>query len=157
MWTVLDLVEAAMRTAHTDEAAAHAAAAVDAGLPAISSRLALITCGAAAVAAVDDDTAFSAFDQALGVPDVDQWPFDLARVQLLFGERLRRARATGRARQLLADAHDTFQRLGAAPWTQRAGNELRATGHPIGPARRRTSRRRSPHNSSRSPSSPPKD
>lgn len=75
----------------------------------------------------------SLFEQALDVPDADQWPFDLARIQLLFGERLRRARATTRARQLLTAAHDAFQRLDARPWTQRAGNELRATGLTPGP------------------------
>jgi DNA-binding CsgD family transcriptional regulator len=128
MWMVLDLVEAAMRTDRKDEATAHVAAAQETGLPAISSRLALITSGAAAMAATDDDDAITLFEQALAVPSADQWPFDLARVQLLFGERLRRARATTRSRQLLAAARDAFQRLDAQPWTQRAGNELRATG-----------------------------
>jgi DNA-binding CsgD family transcriptional regulator len=128
MWMVLDLVEAAMRTGRTDEAAAHVAAALDAGLPAISSRLALITYGAAAIAATDDQDATTLFDQALSVPGAEQWPFDLARIQLAFGERQRRARATTRARQLLTTARDTFRRLDAQPWTHRAGTELRATG-----------------------------
>ena len=57
MWMVLDLVEAAMRTGRTDEAAAHVAAAQETGLPAISSRLALITYGAGAMAATDDQDA----------------------------------------------------------------------------------------------------
>ena len=142
MWMVLDLVEAAMRTGRTDEAAAHVAAAQETGLPAISSRLALITYGAAAMAATDDQDATTLFEQALGVPGADQWPFDLARIQLAFGERLRRARATTRARQLLTAARDTFQRLDARPWTHRAGNELRATGLTIGHARTSSGRRR---------------
>ncbi len=121
-----------MRTGRTDEAAAHVAAAEEAGLPAISSRLALITFGAAAMAATDDQDAMALFEQALSVPGAEQWPFDLARIQLAFGERLRRARATTRARQLLTAARDTFQRLDARPWTHRAGNELRATGLTIG-------------------------
>jgi DNA-binding CsgD family transcriptional regulator len=133
MWMVLDLVEAAMRTGRKDEATAHVAAAQETGLPAISSRLALITSGAGAMAATDDDDAITLFEQALDVPGADQWPFDLARIQLLFGERLRRARATTRSRQLLTAARDAFQRLGARAWTQRAGNELRATGLTIGP------------------------
>ena len=133
MWMVLDLVEAAVRTGRTDEAAAHVAAALDTGLPAISSRLALITYGAAAIAATNhQEEATTLFDQALSVPGAEQWPFDLARIQLAFGERLRRARATTRARQLLTTAGDTFQRLDADPWTRRAGNELRATGLTIG-------------------------
>ncbi len=132
MWMVLDLVEAAMRTGRKDEAIAHVAAAQEAGLPAISSRLALITFGAGAIAATDDHDATTLFEQALGVPGADQWPFDLARVQLAFGERLRRARETTRSRQLLTVARDAFHRLEARPWTHRAGNELRATGLTIG-------------------------
>ena len=134
MWMVLDLVEAAMRTGRKDEAAAHVAAAQETGLPDISSRLALITYGAGAMAATDDQHALTLFERALRVPAAEQWPFDLARVQLAFGERLRRARATTRARQLLTAARDAFQRLEARPWTQRAGNELRATGITIGQA-----------------------
>ena len=133
LWMVLDLVEAAMRTGRTDEAAAHVAAAEETGLAAISSRLALITYGAAALVETDDRDATVLFDQALGVPTVEQWPFDLARVQLSFGERLRRARVTTHARQLLTAARDTFEQLEARPWAKRAGNELRATGVTIGP------------------------
>jgi DNA-binding CsgD family transcriptional regulator len=132
MWMVLDLVEAATRTGRREEAAAHVAAAQEAGLPAISSRLDLITSGAAAMAATDADDAVTLFEQALEVAGADRWPFDLARVQLLFGERLRRARATARSRQLLTAAGDAFRRLDARPWTQRAGSELRATGLTIG-------------------------
>ena len=133
MWMVLDLVETAIRTGRTDEATAHVAAAHETGLPTISSRLALITNGAGAMAATDDHDATTQFEHALSVPGADQWPFDMARIQLAFGERLRRARATTRARQLLTAARDTFQRLDARPWTHRAGNELRATGLTIGP------------------------
>jgi DNA-binding CsgD family transcriptional regulator len=132
MWVVMDLVEAAMRTGRNEEAAAHFAAAQEAGLPGISSRLALITFGAGALAATDAGDATTRFEQALSVPGADQWPFDLARIQLAFGEHLRRSRATARARQLLTSARDTFQRLDARPWTQRSGNELRATGLTLG-------------------------
>jgi DNA-binding CsgD family transcriptional regulator len=136
MWMVLDLVEAAMRTGRSDDAAAHVAAAQETGLPAISSRLALITAGAAATAATDDNEAIALYSKALDVPGAEQWPFDLARVQLLFGERLRRAQSTTRSRQLLNVAHDVFQQLGAQPWSQRAGHELRATGLTIGKTNR---------------------
>ena len=59
---------------------------------------------------------------------------DQARIQLAYGERLRRAKETAAARTHLAAARDTFQRLGAQPWTARAGQELRATGLTLGPA-----------------------
>jgi len=128
MWMVLDLVEAAVRIGRNNDAAAHVAAAQATGLPAISSRLALITAGAAATATPDDDEAAAIFQNALDMPDMDQWPFDLARVQLLFGERLRRARSTSQSRQLLTHAREVFQQLGARPWAERAASELRATG-----------------------------
>ena len=48
--------------------------------------------------------------------------------RLAYGERLRRAKAPGEARPHLILAADTFQRLGATPWTARAQSELRATG-----------------------------
>ena len=72
------------------------------------------------------------FERALTVPGADRWPFDRARIELTFGERLRRMKATTDARAHLTAALDTFQRLGAAPWAARAGSELRATGLTIG-------------------------
>jgi DNA-binding CsgD family transcriptional regulator len=99
----------------------------EADLAAISPRLALITGGAAAIAAPDHQ-AGDLFEQALATPGTNRWPFDLARIQLLYGEHLRRTKATTHARSHLTTALDTFQRLGAQPWAARAGNELRATG-----------------------------
>lgn len=61
----------------------------------------------------------------------DQRPFDRARTQLLYGEWLRRARRRVDARAQLTAALDTFQRLGADPWADRAGAELRATGQTL--------------------------
>lgn len=55
-------------------------------------------------------------------------PFERARTSLLYGEWLRRARRRSAAIPQLRDARDTFERLGARPWADRAGNELRAAG-----------------------------
>jgi DNA-binding NarL/FixJ family response regulator len=52
----------------------------------------------------------------------------MARVQLAYGERLRRMPRMTDARVQLAAAIETFERLGARPWADRARNELRATG-----------------------------
>jgi DNA-binding CsgD family transcriptional regulator len=131
LWLTLDLTEAAVRTGRHGEAADHVAAVHQAGLAAISPRQALTTGGAAALAAPDQEAA-ALFGQALAVPGADRWPFDHARVQLLFGERLRRMKATTDARIQLTAALGTFQRLGAAPWAARAASELRATGQAIG-------------------------
>jgi DNA-binding CsgD family transcriptional regulator len=79
---------------------------------------------------VAPDAAFAdLFQQALDIPEVERWPFDLARVQLLFGERLRRARSLTLAREQLAASREAFRRLGAVPWTRRAETELRAAGY----------------------------
>jgi DNA-binding CsgD family transcriptional regulator len=131
LWLVMDLVEAAVRTGRHVEAAAHAAAASEGNLAAISSRLALVTYASAAMAAPDGQDA-AWFEKALAVPGADRWQFDLARVQLAYGERLRRSKLTSEARDHLRAARETFQRLRARPWEVRAGNELRATGVSIG-------------------------
>jgi DNA-binding NarL/FixJ family response regulator len=72
------------------------------------------------------------FDQALSVPGSTRWPFDRARIQLAYGERLRRTKALTKAREHLTAALGTFQRLGAQPWAVRASNELSASGAPTG-------------------------
>jgi DNA-binding CsgD family transcriptional regulator len=127
MWSTLDLVEAAVRTGRHEEAAAHVDAVRKAGIARLSSRLALLAAGAAALAAPDKD-ALGLFEEALTLPGVQQWPFDLARVQLLYGERLRRTRNVAESRGHLDLARETFERLGARPWAQRAASELRAAG-----------------------------
>ena len=126
-WVLLDLVEAAVHTGRDAEGSAHVEAMQAAGIAMISPRLALITTGAAALVAPRDRVR-DRFEKALATPGADQWPFDLARVQLLYGEWLRRARSAADARVHLGAALDTFRRLGAQPWHVRAGTELRATG-----------------------------
>ena len=55
-------------------------------------------------------------------------PFEQARTQLYFAERLRRSRRRKQARPLLSAAWETFDRLRAKPWAERAARELAATG-----------------------------
>jgi len=124
----LDLVEAAVRAGYHAEAAAHVAAIRAAGTERLSPRLALLAHAAAALTAPDDE-APALFERALAVPGAARWPFDVARVHLLHGERLRRMRAVTAARTHLVEASAAFLRLGATPWTQRAAAELRATSH----------------------------
>jgi ATP/maltotriose-dependent transcriptional regulator MalT len=126
-WVMFDLVESAVRTDRHPQANAHVSAMRDADLAAISSRMALLQGGSAAIAAPDEQ-ALVLFDETVSVVDAERWPFDLARVQLAFGERLRRLRATSEARAHLSSALEVFQRLGAHPWATRAHAELRATG-----------------------------
>ncbi|GAA3108230.1 LuxR family transcriptional regulator [Pseudonocardia yunnanensis] len=127
LWAMMDLVEAAVRTDRRAEAAAHVKAMEQAKVAELSPRMALLATGSAAMAA-DDDSAGELFEKALAVPGADRWPFEAARVRLAYGEQLRRARATSDARVQLTGALETFERLGARPWMDRAGHELRAAG-----------------------------
>jgi DNA-binding CsgD family transcriptional regulator len=129
LWSALDLVEAAARTGRNRDAGAHVRAMEEAEVARLSSRLALVVRGSAAIAA-PDAAAIDLFEEALALPNIDQWPFDLARIQLAFGERLRRIQAPRQSRPHLAAALETFERLGAKPWSDRAANELRASGQP---------------------------
>jgi DNA-binding CsgD family transcriptional regulator len=68
------------------------------------------------------------FQEALDHHRRAQRPFERARTELAYGELLRRARRRIAARAHLEAALDTFERLGAAPWAERARLELRASG-----------------------------
>jgi DNA-binding CsgD family transcriptional regulator len=127
LWVLFDLVESAVRTGRDVEAAAHVAAIRAADLASISPRLALVSSGCAALIATGDD-ASAWYEQAIAVPGADRSPFELGRVQLAYGEHLRRARAGVAAQTHLAAAMDIFERLGATPWLTRAGGEVRALG-----------------------------
>lgn len=127
LWTMLDLVEAAVRSGHADEAAAHVAAAVLGDHAAISPRQAYLCAGAAAMIADDADAAHL-FEQAAAMVGADRWPFERARLELAHGERLRRLHLVTAARVHLNTAVELFDQLGARPWAARARTELQATG-----------------------------
>ena len=55
-------------------------------------------------------------------------PFETARTELVFGERLRREGRRKDAIEWLERASDGFARLGAAPWLKRGDRELAACG-----------------------------
>ena len=55
-------------------------------------------------------------------------PFERARTELCWGERLRRDGRRIDARRHLHDAHRRFEALGAAPWAEKAARELRSSG-----------------------------
>jgi DNA-binding CsgD family transcriptional regulator len=125
MW---DLVEAATKTGRSAQAEAHVKAMYQADLPSISPRLAMITAACAGLTQRSKSEAYHLFEKATDTPGAERWPFDLARIQLAFGERLRRDREVGLARDHLGAALEQFRRLCAQPWLERATNELRASG-----------------------------
>jgi len=120
LWVAYDLVEAAMRTGRRAEARAHHAAMVELDLAAISSRLALVVAGTGALVTDDHDAWEPPFERALNIPGAAGWPFEFARIQLAYGERLRRHGEYDRAARMLGDARTIFDSLGAHPWSARA-------------------------------------
>jgi DNA-binding CsgD family transcriptional regulator len=67
------------------------------------------------------------FEEALAA-DLTRWPFQRARIQLAYGQWLRRDRRISESRAVLRTARDTFDALGCAPWGEQARRELRASG-----------------------------
>ncbi len=89
-----------------------------------------------------DEEADAAFEEALAA-DLGDRPFHRARLQLHLGRRKRRQRRLTEARPLLRAAYDTFDALGARPWSEMAQAEPRAAGEP-GPRRGTPGRDRLP-------------
>jgi DNA-binding CsgD family transcriptional regulator len=72
-----------------------------------------------------------AFSAALGFHERVPTPFERARTELAWGERLRRSGRRTDARAQLTRALQVFDRLGASPWADRARGELRASGQSV--------------------------
>src|SRR5262249_49178192 len=121
-------VEAALHTGRAEQARRHALAARDAHLPDLSPRLALITHGALAMTATDPAEADEMYHRAETHPAAATFPFELARVRLAHGIRPRPPQGRKAARPSLTLPAETFERLGAPTWAERARAELRATG-----------------------------
>jgi DNA-binding CsgD family transcriptional regulator len=118
-----DLVEALARAGRLDDAAAaytRLEAQIRLGAPptivAAAARCAGLLAGREAYVA-HFETALHAHEQA-------ETPFERARTELCYGERLRRERQRSSARPHLERAAATFERLGAQPWARRARREL---------------------------------
>ncbi|WP_223280803.1 helix-turn-helix transcriptional regulator [Streptomyces antnestii] len=126
--TLLDLVEAALHTGRAQQARTHALAAQRAGLPHISPRLALTTYGALAITTTDLTEADHMFHRAETHPAAPHFPYELARIRLAHGIRQRHTQGPKTARRFLIQAMETFERLGAPTWTERARAELKASG-----------------------------
>jgi len=73
------------------------------------------------------------FEEALRWHDRTPTPFERARTELSYGERLRRVGLRRKARERLRAALSTFERMSATPWADRAAAELRASGESIDP------------------------
>ena len=125
-WLIADLAEAARHIDRLD-AARRRVAEVEAraGEP-TGTWIALVLRQARALVAEPAD-AGERFDEALA-SDLTRWPFQRARIQLAYGQWLRRQRRVAESRAVLRAARDTFDALGCVPWGEQARRELRASG-----------------------------
>jgi tetratricopeptide (TPR) repeat protein len=71
-----------------------------------------------------DDGCEGRFQRALKWAARTQQPFEQARTELCFGERLSRAGRRQKGREFLAGALETFEALGSEPWAARAREAL---------------------------------
>ena len=133
LWLIGDLADAAAHSGHRDTVLALMPdiEAVCERTPSPDIHVALRH---ARAVLSDDDHCEPLYRSAL---DSDPSPrFDQARLDLAFGEWLRRQRRVAESRPHLRQARDELEALGASQWAQRADQELRATGE--------TSKRRRP-------------
>jgi DNA-binding NarL/FixJ family response regulator len=121
-----DLVEAAVRAGRPELARTWLARLPSPDVATFPEARALIARSKALLASADE--ADSLFREALRAHATTERPLDQARTALLYGEHLRRERRRVDAREPLRSALETFERLGAAAWAERARGELRATG-----------------------------
>jgi DNA-binding CsgD family transcriptional regulator len=125
-----ELVDAYMRLGRGEQARA-LAAEFTAVAEAKAQPWALARALRCAATAADADNFGSDFDRALEQHARTPDAFEAARTHLAYGERLRRARNRVRAREQLRMAAETFERLDARPWADRAHGELQATGETL--------------------------
>lgn len=121
-----ELTEAAVRSGHVDTVTDIVRDLEQLAKSTSSPALSLGLRYARAVLARDDN-AEDLFTAALSA-DLTGWPFHRARLQLAFGEWLRRQRRASESRAHLRAARETFDALGIIPWSERARHELRAAG-----------------------------
>jgi DNA-binding CsgD family transcriptional regulator len=79
----------------------------------------------------DADRFEAHFHRALDLHAPAESPFAVARTRLCYGEQLRRAGRRVDARDQLRAALETFERIAAEPWAERARGELRASGETL--------------------------
>jgi DNA-binding CsgD family transcriptional regulator len=129
-WALNELVEASARSGNRDAAVSAlrrlegrprtAGAEWELGITAQSSAL-----------VSDREHAAALFQEALRRFGSSRTTLRLARAQLLYGEWLRREGRRVDAREQLRAAHETFDRLGADGFADRARRELLATGEAV--------------------------
>ncbi|KQU68954.1 LuxR family transcriptional regulator [Phycicoccus sp. Root101] len=122
---LMDPVEVAVLNDDYDLAQAVAATYQRSDVEVASPHAQLLVAGARAFCADPLDTGL--YEEALALPAASEFWFDRARIELRYGQRLRRNRQPVGARRHLEVALDLFESMGADPWADQARAELRAT------------------------------
>ena len=125
--SLVELVEAAVRSNHPDEAVP-ALARLRERTQASGSDWALGLEARSRALLADDDSAAALYAESVDRLTAADLAPHRARAQLVFGEWLRRTHQRGKAREQLRAAYDTFTEIGADAFAQRARRELLATG-----------------------------
>jgi DNA-binding CsgD family transcriptional regulator/tetratricopeptide (TPR) repeat protein len=124
---LIELVEAAARSDDL-EIAAMALGRLEERTLASGTPRALGSLARSRALLADDDRAEALYLEALGHFENTAQAVHLARTHLIFGEWLRRRRASTRAREHLRIAHGALTGIGSAAFAERARRELTATG-----------------------------
>jgi DNA-binding CsgD family transcriptional regulator/tetratricopeptide (TPR) repeat protein len=122
-----DLIEAYVRAGRVADAAEALSALEEkaTGTESIWARAAAARCRGL----LADERSFEQrFEEALAWHERRVTPFERARTELCFGERLRRSGRAADAERHLRSALDAFDHIGAGPWTARTRAELGASG-----------------------------
>jgi DNA-binding CsgD family transcriptional regulator len=125
-WLIADLAEAARHIDRLDDARRRIAQVEASAGERPGTWIAIVLRHARALVA-EPAEAGERFEEALA-SDLTRWPFQRARIQLAYGQWLRRHRSVAESRAVLRAARDTFDALGCAPWSEQARRELRASG-----------------------------
>ncbi len=120
-------IESLARAGRPDEAAA-ALAELSGQAAGAQSRWGQAAAERCAGIVASEDGFEGAFEASLAWHDQIAMPFERARTELCFGERLRRAKRRAEARGHLRQALEVFRAVGARPFVDRAEQELAATG-----------------------------
>jgi ATP/maltotriose-dependent transcriptional regulator MalT len=138
-WLIADLAEAARGLGELD-AARTRVAQVEALAGRRPGAWVALVLGHARALVADPADAGARFEEALA-NDLTRWPFQRARIQLAYGQWLRRERRIADSRAVLRAARDTFDALGCAPWSEqtraRGARSAHGAGAPDRAARRR--------------------
>jgi DNA-binding CsgD family transcriptional regulator len=125
-----DLVDALVRLGDRDQAMLIAKSLTTRG-EAMGRRSAMAVGHRAIGLASDEEDFRDPFETALAIQEGLPTPFELARTELAYGERLRRAKKREEARRHLRRALEIFEGLGAAYWIERTRSELELSGETL--------------------------